>query len=98
MRAAHARINLLSVSNPLPLQCQTNSPQGIIRLFDLVEPEAAPAIIASQKGLQITRIVWSRQDPQRVLAGGNDGKIRAWDLRTQQEVQSAQVDGAWLVG
>lgn len=79
----------------LALGSPTRTTQGIIRLFDLVEPEAAPTMIAlPSKGTHITKIVWSREDPQRVLTGGTDGKVRAWDLRSQQEVQAAQVDGA----
>ena len=66
-------------------------------MFDLVEPEAAPASISLPSGTAITKVVWSRADPQRLLTGSNDGRIRAWDLRTEQEVQSAAVDGASLL-
>jgi WD40 repeat protein len=91
--SVHTKIGFLT--SALLLRTHSAPNQGIIRLFDLIEPEAAPAMISlPSKGTHITKIVWSRGDPQRVLTGGNDGRIRAWDLRTQQEVQAAQVDGA----
>ena len=41
----------------------------------------------------ITKVIWDRADSNRVITGTSDGKVRAWDLRSRQETQSAEVQG-----
>jgi len=72
--------------------------EGKLRLFDLVEPEAPPMVIdlpSSSSGgtTLITKVIWDRADSNRVITGTSDGKVRAWDLRSRQETQSAEVQG-----
>ena len=68
--------------------------EGKLRIFDLVDPEAVPLTIdLPTSGTTISKVVWSRTDPHRIVTGTSDGRVRAWDLRSKQETQSAQVDG-----
>ena len=68
--------------------------EGKLRVFDLVEPEAVPAMWELPKASTIiSKVVWDRDDPNRIVTGTSDGCVRAWDLRSKQETQSAQVDG-----
>lgn len=72
--------------------------EGKLRLFDLVEPEAPAVVIdlpppSSGGTTSITKVIWDRTDSNRVITGTSDGKVRAWDLRSRQEIHSAEVQG-----
>mmetsp|Transcript_30080 Transcript_30080/g.87975 ORF Transcript_30080/g.87975 Transcript_30080/m.87975 type:complete len:333 (-) Transcript_30080:4820-5818(-) len=65
----------------------TGGHEGLLRIFDLANPQAQPLTMAQSpdKKITITKLSWL--DDSTVLAAGADGNIRFWD------VSSASADG-----
>ena len=58
----------------------TGGHEGMLRIYDLANPQAQPVMVAqsSEKKVTITKLCWL--DDTTVLAAGADGLIRFWDV------------------
>jgi len=62
-----------------------------VRIFDLTQPESEPLFLNRPGGKEshegmVKSVVWS--EPSMGVSAGEDGVIRWWDLRSQEEVRS----------
>jgi len=88
MAFPHKHIVKVVDFSPDSKRLATGGHEGLLRIYDLANPQAQPLAMAqsSDKKITITKLSWL--DDNTVLAAGADGNIRFWD------VSSASADGA----
>lgn len=103
----HKHIVKTTAFSPDSKRLATGGHEGLLRVYALLTPEAEPQTIAvgeggsgetegSGKKLNITKLAWI--DSVNVLVSGSDGKIRLWnvgsdnDTSTQLLLQTLSVD------
>lgn len=75
------------------MQIVTGCQDGLMRLYETCQPESAPTefrISPSGTDEAITKLSWSKTNPNLVIIGKRSGVVEIWDIRSPSGAVASQ--------